>query len=660
MNLTDKTAPCPEILAPAGNRESFLAALAAEADAIYCGLKHFSARMEAKNFSIEELSLLTRLAHSKGVRVYVTLNTLVKNNEVDRVGNMIRLLDKQVKPDAIIVQDIAVIELAKQVRFSGEIHLSTLANVSFPSALKMVHEKLGFHRVVVPRELNIDEIKAMASACPAGAGLEVFIHGALCFGVSGRCYWSSYMGGKSGLRGKCVQPCRRRYTQKANTERYYSCQDLSLDVLVKVLHSIPEVKAWKIEGRKKGPHYVYYTVRAYQMLRDHGSDPKKKKAALEMLSLALGRQGTHYNFLPQRPQNPVNIDGRTGSGFFMGNLKGSKQKPYLIPREELLSGDLLRIGYEDDTGHSINRVGKYVPKQGRMFLKPSTGKGMLKGLPVFLIDRREQALKEMISGLEAELSGIQLPEKTVATYHVKRSMNKKRIIHPVDVDVYRDPGKMGKNDGTGFWLPSGKQTRFSGEIRPGSWIWLPPVIWPDTEKNLKRHIRSVLKKGCRNFVLNAPWQIELFSGLKKMNLWAGPFCNIANVFAMDGIKLMGFSGVVVSPELGREDLTDLAQQSPLPLGIIISGHWPLCVSRFLSESMKVDKPFTSPRGEQAWAKKNGSEYWIFPNWQIDLKKKKRELAKAGYSMFVNLIEPVPRNVKIKKRPGLWNWELGLK
>ncbi len=660
MNFTNKTGAYPEILAPAGNRESFLAALAAEADAIYCGLKYFSARMEAKNFSIDELALLTRLAHNKGVRVYIALNAFVKNSEVGEIENLIRLLDKQVKPDAIIAQDLAVVELAKQVRFSGEIHLSTLANVSFPSALKLVYEKLDVHRVVVPRELNIDEIKAMASVCPEDAGLEVFIHGALCFGVSGRCYWSSYLGGKSGLRGKCVQPCRRRYTQKANTGRFYSCQDLSLDVLVKVLKSIPQVKAWKIEGRKKGPHYVYYTVRAYQMLRDQGSDPKKKKAALEMLSLALGRQGTHYNFLPQRPQNPVNLEGQTGSGLFVGNLKGSKQKPYLTPREELLHGDVLRIGYEDDSGHGIKRVGKYVPKQGKLYVKPSTGKGLAKGLPVFLTDRREQALKEMIAGLEAELSMIQLPEISVAVHHVKRPVRKKKVIQSVEMDVYREPGKRGKNDKRGFWLPSGKQGRFSGDIKPGFWFWLPPVVWPETEKNLKIQIGTVLKKGGRNFVLNAPWQVELFSDPKKLNLWAGPFCNIANIFAMSRIRQMGFSGVIVSPELGREDLIDLPQQSPLPLGMIISGHWPLCVSRFLFESIKVDTPFTSPRGEQAWVKKIGSEYWIFPNWQIDLKKKKSVLARAGYSMFVNLVESVPRNVKIKKRPGLWNWELGLK
>ena len=115
----------------------------------------------------------------------------------------------------------------------------------------------------------------MAAQCPDDLGLEVFVHGALCYAVSGRCYWSSYLGGKSGLRGRCVQPCRRFYHQKSQNGRFFSCYDLSIDVLVKVMLDIPAIHAWKIEGRKKGPHYVYYTTRAYQLLRDYArKDPQ--------------------------------------------------------------------------------------------------------------------------------------------------------------------------------------------------------------------------------------------------------------------------------------------------------------------------------------------------------------------------------------------------
>jgi U32 family peptidase len=243
----------PEILAPAGNRAAFLAGLAAGADAIYCGLKSLSARMEAKNFSLEELASLVRLAHDRDVKVYVTVNVLLKPDELDRAGRLIDDLGRHVKPDALIVQDLGVVALARQTGFEGEIHLSTLANVGFPQSLGFIARKLPVNRVVIPRELSIDEIKAMAAACPESMGLETFVHGALCYGVSGRCYWSSYMGGKSGLRGRCVQPCRRHYRQEGRTARAFSCQDFSVDVLVKILGQVTKVRGWKIEGRKKGP-----------------------------------------------------------------------------------------------------------------------------------------------------------------------------------------------------------------------------------------------------------------------------------------------------------------------------------------------------------------------------------------------------------------------
>ena len=122
--------------------------------------------------------------------------------------------------------------------------------------------------MVLPRELSIDEIRQMDEEAPEDMDFEMFVHGALCWCVSGRCYWSSYLGGKSGLRGRCVQPCRRIYKQKGREGRFFSCQDLSIDVLVKTLAEIPHIRSLKIEGRKKGPHYVYHVVTAYRMLLD--------------------------------------------------------------------------------------------------------------------------------------------------------------------------------------------------------------------------------------------------------------------------------------------------------------------------------------------------------------------------------------------------------
>jgi putative protease len=168
-----------------------------------------------------------------------------------------------------------------------------------------------------------------------------------------------------------------------------------------------------------------------------------------------------------------------------------------------------------------------------------------------------------------------------------------------------------------------------------------------------------LKKGGRRFVLNAPWQMTLFHLSKGLTLWAGPFCNIANGLAVNVLASLGYKGAIVSPELGRNDYLMLPKQSPLPLGIVISANWPLCISRVLPNKLEMENSFISPKGEAAWIRKVETDYWVFPNWRLDFKAKKNELKRAGYSMFIHLIEPLPKEVKQKKRPGLWNWELEL-
>jgi U32 family peptidase len=649
----------PQILAPAGNRASFLAAIAAGADAVYCGLKVYSARMEAKNFTVEDLAPLSELAHEKGVQVFVAINSVLKNEDLSSAGTLVAQLEKLAKPDGLIIQDLALADLARQAGFSGELHLSTLANLAFPSALKLVKEKLGINRIVIPRELSIDEIKALSEACPEDLSLEVFVHGALCYGISGRCYWSSYLGGKSGLRGRCVQPCRRIYTQGGRSGRFFSCVDLSLDVLSRVLLPIPEISAWKIEGRKKGPHYVYYTATAYKILRDSGNDPKMKKTAVELLERALGRKGTHYHFLPQRQWNPVAHDGQTGSGLLMGKIQGPKQNPYFVPREELVSGDLLRIGYEDESSYGTVRVGKYVPPRGRLYIKLPSGKNPVPGAPVFLTDRREKVLDEMISELEGYIKEKPVSDLPVETFTVR--LPKRNNSRPLLDEVYvqRDLENIKGSKKSGFWIGPDDINKMERIHDKSSWLWLPPVIWPDEEIRIRGCIDIAVEKGSRNFVLNAPWQIELFGGLKGLNIWAGPFCNISNVLAVNILKSMNYSGVIISPELGADDYLLFCNISPLPLGIVISGNWPLTMSRVLSDQIEPVCAFTSPKGEQAWIKRYGSNFWVYPNWKIDLTEKKKELQKAGCSMFIHLAEPVPDGIEMKTRKGLWNWDLGL-
>jgi putative protease len=650
----------PAILAPAGNRAAFLAALAAGADAVYCGLKSFSARMEAQNFTLEELAGLTALAHAKGMRVFVALNTLIKPDELDAVGGLLDRLTRHVGPDAIIVQDLAMAGLVRQTGFAGEVHWSTLSNVSFPAALSLMTEKLPVHSVVLPRELTVDEIKAVAEACPPGLSLETFIHGALCYGVSGRCYWSSFLGGRSGLRGRCVQPCRRVYAQGRINRRLFSCLDLSVDVLVKVLMGIPQVRTWKIEGRKKGPHYVYYVVTGYRLLRDHAGDPQAKKDALHFLARALGRPGTHYYFLPQRPQNPLDTSEQTGSGLLVGRVKGAARQAFLTPQHELLSGDLLRVGYEDAPGHRVERVGRGVPKGGRYSL-PASAVGIPKGTPVFLIDRREKALEDMLQGLATEIPPLPDPFRP-SVFRPRLPPRAAGGSRPEELRVYRRPPRQIGHGPMGLWL----EGEVLSEVVPASLVrrvcwWLPPVVFPSDEAALRERVDAVRRSGGRSFVLNDPWQVVLFPReAQLLRLWAGPFCNLANPLALHTAAALGFAGAIVSPELGAGDVLKLPERSPLPLGIVVGGHWPLCVARAAASDLVLETPFRSPKGEEAWATRYGSLHWVFPNWRIRLQDQMDALRRAGYRRFVHLLEPVPATVQMKDRPGLWNWEGELK
>jgi putative protease len=671
MNQTHK----PEILAPAGDTQSYLAALAAGADAVYAGLKHFSARMEAENFSLSELAALADLGRDKGAKLYVAMNVLAKPGDLAAAGRLAARLSRTVKPAGLIVQDLGLADAVRQAGFDGELHFSTLAAVTHPAGLA-VARRLGADRVVLPRELSVDEVKACAAACPEDLALEVFVHGALCYNVSGRCWWSSYLGGKSGLRGRCVQPCRRVYTAKNRKARLFSCNDLSLDVLARTMLDLPQIVAWKIEGRKKGPHYVYYTTTAYRLLRDNPGDPAAKKTALGLLEQALSRPTTHYRFLPQRPQLPVEPEKHTGSGLFVGKTGGTGGGFSVSPRVALIPGDLLRIGFEDQAGHRTLPVRKAVPKGGKLTVPGGRGPAPAPGSPVFLVDRREPELMRLLDSLGRELKTKVRPEPAEAPEfapNLPKPLARSARGKLMRMTVVRRQGKEKHTDELGLWLMPRPQEPPRG-LRGRAWWWLPPVIWPADEGAWNDSVAKARRAGAVNFVLNAPWQIGLFEGFlaqiakptprgerppRPLSLWAGPFCNTANPLAIAALAKLGFSGAVVSPELPGADLLALPSQSCLPLGIVTRGQWPLGITRAGLAGVKGGTPVESPKGEVCWAREVGGDVWIYPGWGLDLGGHEAELIKAGYAMFIRLVEHKPKAVPTAARFSSFNWDLEL-
>ena len=258
----------PEVLAPAGDRDALAAALAAGADAVYLGLDDgFNARARAVNFASDSLPEIVSWVHRAGARVYVTLNTLVFEPELPIVERLLRRV-AAAGTDAIIVQDPAVALIAQATCPALEVHASTQMTASSPLAAGLL-APLGLSRVVVPRELSVDEIRAYAAACPIP--LEVFVHGALCVAWSGQCLSSEAWGGRSANRGQCAQACRLPYSlvvdgevrELGEVEYLLSPKDLVGDTAVPALADIG-VASFKIEGRLKGPHYVATTVAHYR------------------------------------------------------------------------------------------------------------------------------------------------------------------------------------------------------------------------------------------------------------------------------------------------------------------------------------------------------------------------------------------------------------
>ncbi len=662
---TSQIASLPEILAPAGDIASFLAAMAAGADAAYVGLKHFSARMNADNFSSGELSKMVELARSEDKKVFIAFNSLLKPSDIQAATRLIARLERDVKPHALIIQDIGVAEIAKQVGFSGELHFSTLSNVTHSSGLE-VAKSLGANRVILPRELNIDEIREISEKCPENIDLELFVHGALCFCVSGRCYWSSYMGGKSGLRGRCVQPCRRMYTQGKRKGRYFSSLDLSLDVLARTLLDIPQIKSWKIEGRKKGSHYVYHTVLAYRILRDEGDDPKAKKEALELLEMALGRPRTNGVFLPQKNKNITSVNEQTSSGMLVGHVqfappekKQKMQLPFIKPRIPLIQYDYLRVGYEDERWHATFGVSKAVPKAGTLSLKLPQNKMPKPGTPVFLIDRKEKELQQILSQWQQKLEKAQGRKEAKDVNDLL--MLPKLIQHKKQANLHLrarllqgKETRSARSSVTALWLSQSTLRATSKTILSRISWWLPPVIWQNEEKQYSALIQEAIRKGAYMFVLNAPWQVKLFEN-SKVKLIAGPFCNITNGAAVLKCQELGFEAAIVSPELSRDDFINMPRQSSLPLGVMIAGCFPMGIARHGLSGLKANEAFQSPMREEFWARHYGQNLWIYPNWLIDLTKYANELDNAGYAFLIRMDEAYPHDLPEAKRTTDFNW-----
>ena len=313
---------------------------------MYAGLQDFSARARAKNFTLAQMERMLAYAHGQNRRIYITLNTLVKEKELPQLVDTLAAL-AGMRVDGVILQDLAVARLIRNHFPSIPLHASTQMTIHNTPGVKML-EELGFQRAVLARELAVDEIAAIASSTPVE--IECFIHGALCFSISGQCFFSSLLGGHSGNRGRCAQPCRRLYNHRGKEGHYFSTSDLSaIDLIPDLVRA--GVKSLKIEGRMKSAEYVASVVEAYRTVLDAPEKSHKDAltAAKGILKYSFGRTPTKGFLGSQQPDDIANPWQKGGTGRFIGQIKAVKGKSLSFEtRDALYVGDRLRAQPKSD------------------------------------------------------------------------------------------------------------------------------------------------------------------------------------------------------------------------------------------------------------------------------------------------------------------------
>lgn len=379
-------APTMELLAPAGTLQAFEAALEAGADAVYVGAPGLNARALARDFTLSEIAAMVAYAHANKKRLYVAINSLIKEDELPLAVETLAVL-ATIGPDALIVQDLALLYLVRRYFSRLKVHASTLMTVNHAVAANYF-AGLGFERVVLARELSLEEIRVLHQH--STAELEIFIHGAMCFSYSGLCRFSSLHGGKSSLRGQCVQPCRRRYewlpSGKSKSSRhgcgsggyFFSMNDLAgIDHLAEARAA--GVISLKIEGRLRSVEYVRNTVRAYRLALDAlDVEPSQQAKVLEeaqrLLDAAMGRKRSTGFFIAGREERLIvpHLSGSTGTVIGKvvrldpvrgrGKVGGATLEVMLQERVQL--GDRLRL-YEERTGERKNFTLKSMAVRGQ-------------------------------------------------------------------------------------------------------------------------------------------------------------------------------------------------------------------------------------------------------------------------------------------------------
>ncbi len=646
-----------ELLAPAGNVENFHAALEAGADSVYIGAPQLNARNLARDLSFEEITGMVRLAHDRGKKVYVAVNSLVRETDISQLLKTLAYLEV-VAPDALIVQDLGVISLVNRYFPSLKLHASTLMTAHNRDSLESL-ARLGCSRVVIAREMTLKELSSLASA--TDVEIEIFVHGAMCFSYSGLCMFSSYFGGKSGLRGNCVQPCRRKFAPsvgKGKSGYIFSMNDLNALAMIPELHRIG-ISSLKIEGRLRSANYVENVVGAYRLMldADEGDQQRVLREASIMIEMAMGRKTSSGYFLTPQPKDAI-VQHHSGNiGTYLGRIesiedRGDGRFALIRLKEPCEVGERLRLHF-DASGERETftlaglmagdvAVQRAVRGEKVKFLLPArlAADGDFSAIEVYRVDvkkkmhsprndYRPQKLTEAenerirrkmkrlrsfglgITGKGVESGAVNTKQKRNQGTYTSELWLRLDSPHLIFQNLGFTPHRYVLNLQKSSMSDVSRIKQYLGrESRSVIWA-LPPVVHDGALQQLKKTLKTLIKSGFRSFQIAHLSQAGMFAG-EKVHLFGDYSLNLLNSQALLLAQAQGLHGLQCCIEVDRDCLAQAVsgfRQTEQPakagrrehaalLGMTVFGSPPLFTSRIAAEHFSYGRSIVSPKNEE--------------------------------------------------------------
>lgn len=574
-----------EILAPCGGVESLAAALNAGADAVYVGMKKFSARKNAENFSDEELSWAIRECHKRGVKLYVTLNTLIYDDEIEEFSECVETAAES-GADGLIIQDLGAMYIAEKICPELPRHASTQMSLNSISGVKAA-EQLGFARAVIGRELSEREIRDIAEN--TDIELEIFVHGALCVCISGQCYMSSVLGGRSGSRGLCAQPCRLDFTCGSR----HSVISLKDSSIIGHLRELPEIASFKIEGRMKRPEYVACAADACRKSLDGEKYDKNRLGGIfsrggltdgyytgklndmqgvrgkeDVENSAKALSGIKEIYKSEYPRISVDIAVKIGGK--MTARAGCSYGEILVESDfvpEPASGSAI-----DETAvcERMKKLGGTQFKSGKITASVESG--------LYVSAAALNALRREICGrLEALVLEKNTPEYRISTFEYSR-VNVNNIQDEIHfrAEVY-DENQLTQALELPFELVYAPMGLLS-EKTPNKEkiVIIPPFVLSDCEEETERRLDELRENGFTKALAHTLGHAYL---LKKhgFSVLGGFRMNVLNGLSALVCEDFGFEDITLSFEGTAQKLSEIS--CGIPRGIIAYGRLPLMIMR---------------------------------------------------------------------------------